>query len=572
MSKYFILLISLMTFLSCHKNDEYIDIIIDKPNPPGKIIETNLMGLVTDPKGIPIVNAQVNIGKMMTRTDNNGFYQFKNVYINDLQDYIFIVADNYFDGLETVDGFAGDLSFRRTILEEKIFTNSFLSSQDAFFRYDNLYDIEIPANALLTQSGTLFTGKYKIAPKYRDPGLFKEQQAAYFVKDSNSTIKLLTTKYHLGIEAWSIESGELLSFTKRIKIKYTAPSSSLNATLRLFYFDIENKVWKESVQMNYTNGFYQFETTQVNNLCIGRIDDYALCTGVVGQDNGRKMQFSQVQNLINNEPSYKSRTTYSGRYKIYFAKSASNNFSLHSECNVVSYQFELPSMSSDFEKNIVLHDKIPFLNEISGSVIQCDGSNDIRGYMIITNKMKKPLAFPILAFGKFETQILCCNTEGNEIKAVDTGNNISQSYEINITFRENFLVRLCEDKVSSLARFSFNMIDTSYSNCRVRKIASQNTANIIYIFEYGNKGQFTEKLILEKLSNQQNGFYWRMTHSSFIQNTYKLKELINEPDFYLFNENGVNLMECNLPKVIIENDQTKEKFISDVVFFRAVIQ
>jgi len=552
--------------------EDNVVIIIDKPHPPVKLIETNIMGLVTDTRGNPIANAQVTSGKMVTSTDNNGFYQFKNVYINDLQDYIYIQADNYFDGLQTIDGFAGDLSFRRTVLEEKIFTNSFLASQEAHFLYNNIYDIEIPANALTTPSGEIFTGKYKIAPEHKDPNLYQELQSAYFVKDSNSSTKLLTAKFHLGIELRSIETGELLSLSKPIKIKYTTPLAPLNTNFKLFHFDIKNKIWNTSVPFEYVNGIYQFQTTQVNHLCIGRTDDYALCTGALSQENGNKMQFSQVQNLINNEPSYKSRTTFSGRYKIYFAKNASNAFSVSSECNMVNYQLELPSMNSNFEKNITLNVNIPFLNEISGSVIQCDGSNNIKGYMVITNKSKKPLAFPILASGMFETQIISCNTDGIEIKAVDTENNNSQTYETNINFRDNFLVKLCEEKVSSLARFSFNMIDTSYANCRVRKISSQNSTNIIYIFEYGNNGQFTEKLILEKLSNQQNGFYWRMTHSSFIQNSYKLKELINEPDFYLFNENGVDMMECNLPKVIVENDQTKEKFISNIVFFRAVIQ
>ncbi|MBK7812592.1 MAG: hypothetical protein IPO62_06910 [Saprospiraceae bacterium] len=572
MRKNVVLLISLISLFSCHKKEDNVIIIIDKPNPPVKLIETDLMGLVTDTKGNPIANAQVTSGKMVTTTDNNGFYQFKNVYIDDLQDYIYIKALNYFDAFQTIDAFPGDLSFRKTVLEEKIFTNSFLASQDASFIYNNLYEIEIQANALMTQSGEIFTGKYKIAPEYKDPALFQELQSGYFVKDSNSTTKLLTAKFYLGIEVSSIESGELLSFSKPIKIKYTAPLASISTNLKLFHFDIENKIWNTSVPMEYNNGIYQFETTQVNHLCIGRTDDYALCTGVLTQENGRRMIFSPVLNLTNNEPAYKSRTTYSGRYKIYFAKNASNIFSLNSECNVVNYQLELPSMNSDFEKNITLNVNIPFLNEISGSVLQCDGSNDIRGYMIISDKLKKPLAFPILDLGKFETQIISCNTDGIEIKTVDTENNNTQTYETNISFRDNFLVKLCEDKVSSLARFSFNMIDTSYANCRVRKISSPNSANTIYIFEYGNNGQFTEKLILEKLSNQQNGYYWRMTHSSFIQNSYKLKELINEPDFYLFNENGVNMMECNLPKVIVENDQTKEKFISNIVFFRAVIQ
>jgi len=571
MKKSIVFLACLVSFLSCHKNDENIVIIIDKPTPPVKLIETNIMGLVMDPKGNPIPNAQVTLDKMTTQTDMNGFYQFKNVYINDLQEYIFIKKENYFDGRQTVDGFPGDLSFRRTVLEEKIFTNSFQSSQDAIFIYNNLYEIEIPANALITQSGKIFSGKYKIAPQHKDPSLFPEHQSAYFAKDSHSHTKLLTTRFHLGIEAWSTENDELLSFAKPIKIKYTTPLASPDPDLKLYQFDPKTKIWTESVPMEYTNGKYQFQTTRVNQLCIGKTDEYAICTGYLSQENGKKLKFTPVQNLNHNTLSFKSRSTYSGRYKIYFAKNTSNTFCLNNECNEISYQRELPSGSSDFVNDIALENNLLSLNEISGSIIQCDGSTDIRGYIVTTNKLKNPLAFPILSSGKFESQIIACNTDGNEIKVVDTENNNIRSYETNISMKENIQINLCEDKVSSLARFSFNMIDTSYTSCRVRKITSQNSANVIYIFEYGNKGQFTEKLILEKIRNQQNTFDWRMTHSSFINNSYKLKELIQEPDIFIFNENAVNMMECYLPKVIVENDQTKERFISDVVFFRAVI-
>lgn len=73
-----------------------------------------------DPGGNPISGAEVSIGGIKQITDLNGFYRFKDVYINDLQDYLFVRAQNYFDGIEPVDGFAGDTSFRRTALEEKV--------------------------------------------------------------------------------------------------------------------------------------------------------------------------------------------------------------------------------------------------------------------------------------------------------------------------------------------------------------------------------------------------------------------------------------------------------------------
>lgn len=83
---------------------------------------------------------------------------------------------------------------------------------------------------------------------------------------------------------------------------------------------------------------------------------------------------------------------------------------------------------------------------------------------------------------------------------------------------------------------------------------------------------FTEKLILERLNNPTTGNYWRLTSSSFISATYQLKEIIDDPEIFFFELGGVQMLECNLPKVIIEDQSSMKKYTTDLVFFRAIIQ
>lgn len=572
MKKCYVLIWCLCWLFSCRESDEKIIIDTEDPKPPTKLIQTNIIGIVLDPGGNPIAGAEVSLGGIKQFTDLNGFYRFKDVYINDLQDYLFVSAQNYFDGIEPVDGFAGDTSFRRIALEEKVFTNSFSSESDALFNFGNLYEVSIPANSLLTESGSPFSGKYRIAPAFRNEQLVKHRQTSYFSLSDNGQNKLLRPDNLLGIEVRSFDSGELLHFSKKIGFKYSPNSPNPTAAKEIYYYDKGKSVWKFESRVIFNNGSYQFETIHPEKLCLGEIHEFVSVTGVLESKFGNPLSFVNIGNDFMYEQLYTSRSTISGKFKLYCLKNEPQKLNVLTECNQIIYSTDILGSDQNLVKNISLTTVIPFYSEISGAVLQCDGSSNIEGYILVSNNEKNYLVFPIRESGQYTIKMIGCNEEDNTLTAVDTKKNVnSLAKRVNIYTNGNLILKLCDEQMTSLARFSFNMTDTVYSNCRVRKISNSSAQNIIYIFEYGNKGLYTEKLILEKLINSSGGFNWRMTHFSFIQNNFKLKELIEEPDFYLFNENGIDFMECSLPKVIIENDFTKEKFLSDIVFFRAVI-
>ncbi|MBK6354348.1 MAG: hypothetical protein IPF46_13390 [Saprospiraceae bacterium] len=376
----------------------------------------------------------------------------------------------------------------------------------------------------------------------------------------------------LGIEVRSFDSGELLHFSKKIGFKYSPNSPTPNAANEIYYYDKGKSVWKFESKVIFDNGSYQFETIHPEKLCLGEIHEFVSVTGVLESKIGNPLSFVNIGNDFKYEQLYTSRSTISGKFKLYFLKNEPQRLNVLTECNQLIHSIDILGSDQNLVKNISLSTVIPFYSEISGAVLQCDGSSNIEGYILVSNNEKNYLVFPIGESGKYTIKMLGCNEEDNTLTAVDIKNNVSSlSKRVNIYTNGNLVLKLCDDQMTSLARFSFNMTDTVYSNCRVRKISNANSQNTIFIFEYGNKGLYSEKLILEKLINPSGGFYWRMTHSSFIQNVYKLKEVIDEPDIFLFNENGFEFMECILPKVIIENDLTKEKFLSDIVFFRAVI-
>ncbi|MBK8643726.1 MAG: hypothetical protein IPN15_16425 [Saprospiraceae bacterium] len=121
-------------------------------------------------------------------------------------------------------------------------------------------------------------------------------------------------------------------------------------------------------------------------------------------------------------------------------------------------------------------------------MLQCDGSSNIEGYILVSNNEKNYLVFPIGESGKYTIKMLGCNEEDNTLTAVDIKNNVSSlSKRVNIYTNGNLVLKLCDDQMTSLARFSFNMTDTVYSNCRVRKISNANSQNTISSLNMGTR-------------------------------------------------------------------------------------
>jgi len=285
------------------------------------------------------------------------------------------------------------------------------------------------------------------------------------------------------------------------------------------------------------------------------------------------MSFSRIANTLNGQSIHNTRIQYSGKFKLFVVQDKDQEVIFQDECQAVNSVFPVSVNQLPIVKDLIVDKPLNFAIELSGKAIYCDGSPITEGYILARNKANQSIVFPITAQGNFNTIFFSCNKLDMLYTATDLVNDkTSEIISTSSVNNSNSTFRICENKVSSIARFSFNHIDTSYSICRVRKISNPNSPNVIFIFEYGSNGLFTEKLILERLNNPTTGNYWRLTSSSFISATYQLKEIIDDPEIFFFELGGVQMLECNLPKVIIEDQSSMKKYTTDLVFFRAIIQ
>ncbi len=569
-----ILLMGLLILLgiSCRKTYEDIS-IINNPDPPKVEIETNIIGLVQDQYGQAVLNAKVSIGNTITLTDKNGYFRFQKVYISKDQDFLKIESPNYFVSYQSIEGLPGDLSFTRCILEERIFTNKFSSDADAIYTYNHLYEVYIPADALMKSDGSLFHGTYKVAPKYKDSSITRELQSGVITLDEKNSKKLLHIQHHLGIEVRSIETGEPLYFSKSIQVKYNINTSHLSPLVQSYSFNTKESKWKYNGQVTLEPNQLSIITNNPEQIAIGVSYSYTTCEGMAIFNKNNGMSFSRIANSLNGQSIHNTRIQYSGKFKLFVVQDKYQEMIFQDECQGVNSVFPVNVNQLPIVKDLIVDNPLNFAIELSGKAIYCDGSPITEGYILAKNKANQSIVFPITSQGNFNSLFFSCNKLDMLYTATDLVNDrTSEIITTSSVNNSNSTFRICENKVSSIARFSFNHIDTSYSICRVRKISNPNSPNVIFIFEYGSNGIFTEKLILERLNNPTTGNYWRLTSSSFISATYQLKEIIDDPEIFFFELGGVQMLECNLPKVIIEDQSSMKKYTTDLVFFRAIIQ
>jgi hypothetical protein len=79
----------LMLLGACRKELNQVDIHDDKPTPKVEV-ETNISGLIKDDRSKPVPFATIIVNDKSTQTDINGYFEIRDVYVNEEIDYMTI--------------------------------------------------------------------------------------------------------------------------------------------------------------------------------------------------------------------------------------------------------------------------------------------------------------------------------------------------------------------------------------------------------------------------------------------------------------------------------------------------
>ena len=124
----------MMLFAACRKELDQVDIHEDKPTSKVEV-ETNVSGVIKDERSQIIPSATIILNDRSTQSDINGYFEIRDVYVNEEIDYMTIKKPGYFDQVESICPLLADLHFIDISIEEKLYTHSSDADEDFTFFY-----------------------------------------------------------------------------------------------------------------------------------------------------------------------------------------------------------------------------------------------------------------------------------------------------------------------------------------------------------------------------------------------------------------------------------------------------
>ena len=262
-TKFLFLLITIV-FFSCRKNDIQIT-IPDNSNPDLVTkVTTIISGFVTNENDEAMSGAIVRVGSAFLNTDQFGYFEIKNVEVNETAATFNVSKNGYFKLTKTFMAKEGKSAFFRIKLTPKTSIGTIDATTGGDASLSNGTTISLPADGVKNAStGTSYTGAITVSAHYIDPTA--ADIAGIMPGDlrglrTNGDLNVLDSYGMLEVELTGA-SGELLQIAdgKKATLTMAIPSSltaTAPATIPLWYFDETTGLWKEEGLANKVGNQY----------------------------------------------------------------------------------------------------------------------------------------------------------------------------------------------------------------------------------------------------------------------------------------------------------------------------
>jgi len=258
------IIVASIIIFSCRKND--IQIIIPDNSNPDLVtkVTTTISGFVTDENDAAMQGAIVRVGSAFLTTDQFGYFEIKNVEVNETAATFNVSKVGYFKLTKTFMAKEGKSAFFRIKLTRKESIGTIDAASGGDVSLSNGTTISLPAYGVKNAStGVSYTGAITVSAHYIDPTA--ADIAGIMPGDlrglrTNGDLNVLDSYGMLEVELTGA-SGELLQIAdgKKATLTMAIPSSltaTAPATIPLWYFDETTGLWKEEGAANKVGNQY----------------------------------------------------------------------------------------------------------------------------------------------------------------------------------------------------------------------------------------------------------------------------------------------------------------------------
>lgn len=226
---------------------------IEDPLEPKPAVNTTVLGVVIDEKGQPVAGAEVMVQGETAITGADGTFIFNDIQVPGNRCVVHSTREGYFSGTRALTPKENGQTETRIVLMGSPVTHTFEASTGSNAALSDGSEVRIPANGLVDDSGTAYSGPVTMSVRYLDPtagnfGVLVPGGDMLARREDESTSML----YSYGILRVQMTdlSGENLQLapgsTSTIVMNIPAEQlSTAPATIPLWYFDEERGVWQE---------------------------------------------------------------------------------------------------------------------------------------------------------------------------------------------------------------------------------------------------------------------------------------------------------------------------------------
>lgn len=432
-SKFLLALFTVIFFLSCQKNLDFVSIDGQSPDLITKVT-SSVSGFVTDENNGPVLGATVKAGNFTATTDKYGFFEIRNAQVVKNAAVVTVSQPGYFKGIKTYTAVDNKSAFFRIKLIPKTNAGTINATTGGNVTLSNGLIVALPANGVVVASGgAAYTGTVNVAAHWIDPtaaDLNQTMPGDLRGIATDGSLKSLTT-YGMAAVELTGASGELLQIAPDKKATLTlnipaAIASTAPATIPLWSFDESNGLWKQEGTAAKTGNTYVGEVSHFSFWNCDVPGNFVQLDCTIKDGDGNPLPYTLVRVSVVSAP-YMARYGYTDSSG-YVAGAVPDNSQLLLEvftnytCNSAVYSQTFTTTSSNLSLGVIT---IPSTTlgtaTVTGTVTDCTNNPVTNGYLLVQENGFFS-RYDLSNTGAFNfSRLLCNNSATVTIFAEDLG-------------------------------------------------------------------------------------------------------------------------------------------------------
>lgn len=475
----FFLLLILATAFSCRKDLDSTTITDSNYQPPVVVVTATLSGQILGPNGQVVSDALVRVGNKATVSDENGFYQFRNIEMNARGTYVTASRDGYFLGSDRLYPLPGSKNFSRIELLPKTIAGRISGSDGGTVDVSGA-SIVFPEGGVVDATGSLYTGEVSVAAQWLNPVADNIQDimpGGLFGLNADSREVMMASLGMLAVELFDEAGNELqVAPGRAAELTFPVPAELLGnapTEIPLWYFDEADGIWVEDGKAFLQDGNY---VGSVSHFTFWNVDvptgvELIFISGCAQLSDGTPLANSRLRIVApSNIYTYAyGDTDANGYFSGYLPAGDLLTFEFYDECGVY-HAFDVGPF--DAETNIEECFVVPTaeLLSITGELVDCDG-NGIENGLVVARSTAGNVMTTTDADGAFVLNLSNCGDADVVIEAYDLeGNNTTGEQTFTVAGDVNIgQLVACDNPIEEFLNASTNGLDQFFVDISMRE-------------------------------------------------------------------------------------------------------